>query len=191
MTELDNRIDRFMALMAPVGKTLPLEEIVEKLLDMGFFTAPASTCYHGNWEGGLFQHSDNVTTALLNLTEQMGLRWRRPESPYIVGMFHDLCKCDQYEHEEIGRTMMDEPVFSEGWNYRKDMLLKGHGEKSVMLAATLTDLTYEEVLCIKYHMGAFVPKEEWNDYTRAIHHFKNVLWTHTADMMAAHIMEVP
>ena len=38
-----------------------------------------------------------------------------------------------------------------------------------------------------YHMGAFTDKEEWQDYTRAIHRYPNVLWTHQADMIAAHI----
>ena len=188
--DLDERLNKFATVMQPVWKFLDLEKTADLLMDMGFFTAPASSCYHGNWEGGLFEHSVNVTEALVDLTERMGLKWSRPISPYIVGMFHDLCKCDQYEHEVVGYDRNDEPLLSEGWDYRKDMLLKGHGEKSIALAATLTDLTYEEVLCIRYHMGAFVPKEEWNDYTRAIHHFKNVLWTHTADMMAAHIMEV-
>lgn len=48
----------------------------------------------------------------------------------------------------------------------------------------------EEILCIRYHMGAFVDQKEWNDYTRAIHECPNVLWTHTADMIAAHILEI-
>ena len=39
-------------------------------------------------------------------------------------------------------------------------------------------------------MGAFVDQKEWNDYTRAIHKYSNVLWTHTADMIAAHILEI-
>ena len=30
---------------------------VESLDDLGFFTAPASTKYHGAFEGGLFDHS--------------------------------------------------------------------------------------------------------------------------------------
>lgn len=38
-------------------------------------------------------------------------------------------------------------------------------------------------------MGAFTDKEEWNNYTRAIHKYPNVLWTHHADMIAAHIIE--
>lgn len=160
---------------------------VQMLNDMGFFTAPASTKYHGAYEGGLFDHSRNVMEALDFLTSRCGLKWSRPESPFIVGWFHDLCKCDQYRIDNSVPYTVGEPT---RYEYNTNTLLKGHGEKSVMLAATLTDLTIEEVMCIRYHMGAFVPKEEWNDYTGAIHRFDNVLWTHTADMMAAHIREV-
>lgn len=50
---------------------------------------------------------------------------------------------------------------------------------------------FYEAACIRYHMGAFNDKSyEWNDYTRAIHKYPNVLWTHHADMIATHIMEV-
>lgn len=160
---------------------------VQMLTDMGFFTAPASTKYHGAYEGGLFDHSRNVMEALDFLTSRCGLKWSRPKSPFIVGWFHDLCKCDQYRIDNSAPYTVGEPT---RYEYNTNTLLKGHGEKSVMLAATLTDLTIEEVMCIRYHMGAFVPKEEWNDYTGAIHRFDNVLWTHTADMMAAHIQEV-
>ena len=57
-----------------------------------------------------------------------------------------------------------------------------------MMIASHLQLTEEEVMCIRYHMGAFTEKEEWNDYTRAIHKYKNVLWTHHADMIASHII---
>ena len=63
------------------------------------------------------------------------------------------------------------------------------GSYSHLLSQHLS-LTMEEILCIRYHMGAFVDQKEWNDYTRAIHTYPNVLWTHTADMLAAHILEV-
>ena len=76
------------------------------------------------------------------------------------------------------------------YNYNNETLFKGHGDKSVMMLASLMQLTEEEVACIRYHMGAFTDKEEWNDYTRAIHKYPNVLWTHHADMIATHIMEV-
>lgn len=73
------------------------------------------------------------------------------------------------------------------WEYNPDTLLKGHGDKSVMLLSQFYALTEEEIMCIRYHMGAFCPKEEWNDYTRAVRVYPNVLWTHQADMLASHV----
>lgn len=158
------------------------EKSREWLINNGFFTAPASTKYHGAYEGGLFDHSLMVMNTLVTLTEQNGLIWERKVSPYIIGMFHDLCKTDQYRQTfgvtESGMTQ---------YEYNTNTLLKGHGDKSVMIASMLTRLTEEEVLCIRYHMGAFTPKEEWNDYTGAVHKYPNVLWTHHADMIASHV----
>lgn len=75
------------------------------------------------------------------------------------------------------------------WEHNPDTLLKGHGDKSVMLLSMYLPLTMEEILCIRYHMGAFVDQKEWSDYTRAIHLYNTVLWTHHADMIASHILE--
>ena len=72
------------------------EGAVDWLSVHGFFTAPASTKYHGAFEGGLYDHSFDVTHYLLVMTNSLKLAWQREESPYLVGMFHDLCKIDQY-----------------------------------------------------------------------------------------------
>lgn len=152
------------------------------LLTNGFFRAPASTKYHGAYEGGLFDHSLMVTNSLVELSAKNELRWQRAESPFIVGMFHDLCKIDQYRHPK--REMLVE------WEYNPDTLIKGHGDKSVILLSQHMTLTEEEVMCILYHMGAFTDREQWKDYTNAIHMFPNVLWTHHADMIASHIVGV-
>jgi len=117
---------------------------------------------------------------LVDLTEKLHLQWERPESPYIVGFFHDLCKIDNY-------TVC--PFSEGGYTYNDKSLFKGHGDKSLMLLSSLILLTEEEAACIRYHMGAFTKESEWSDYTSAIHKFPNVLFTHTADMMAAHILE--
>ncbi len=174
MRTLEERLELFRREIAP---KLPFS-CEEYLTERGFFTAPASTVYHCSYEGGLFDHSLTVTRLLAELTERNGLVWGRPESPVIVGFFHDLCKADQFA------------AGPEGYVYREDSLLKGHGEKSVMLLSTLCRLTEEEVACVRYHMGAFTPAEEWNDYTRAIHRYPNVLWTHHADMLATHVREL-
>ena len=181
----------------PDGTTVVSDGMMEYLMAYGFFTAPASTKYHGNYEGGLLEHSYTVTKFLLTLTQDNHLIWRKSRSPYIVGMFHDLCKIDQYKlvctepNFELPATDGEVRVsFSARYEYNPDTLLKGHGEKSVMLLSQFYELTEEEIACIRYHMGAFTPKEEWRDYTRAVSMYPNVLWTHQADMLASHVAGV-
>lgn len=172
----------------PNGTPLIPVDMLDWLVSKGFFTAPASTKYHGAHEGGLFQHSSAVMKSLVGLTESCHLEWQNERSPYIVGMFHDLCKIDQYRNTSYGLALDGQPLHNPcEWEYNPHTLLKGHGEKSVMLLSQFYTLTEEEILCIRYHMGAFTPKEEWNDYTGAIHAYPNVLWTHQADMLASHV----
>lgn len=175
----------------PDGTPLVPIDLMDYLWDNGFFTAPASTKYHGNYEGGLLEHSSAVAKFLAQLTEDNHLTWKNPRSPYIVGMFHDLCKIDQYRHPAsdlfVDGMLLPDPS---KWEYNPDTLLKGHGDKSVMLLSQFYTLTEEEIMCIRYHMGAFTDKSEWNDYTRAVHQYPNVLWTHQADMLASHVAGV-
>lgn len=177
----DDRIRAYKQVTEGVAYPIPT---VSELDNIGFFTAPASTKYHGCYEGGLFDHSYNVTIALRDLTQKLGLIWERDDSPYIVGLFHDLCKCDNYR--KIDNVV---PTRFPGYCYAEETLFKGHGIKSVLILSQYLRLTEEEVACIVYHMGAFTDKEEWQDYTNAIHRYPNVLYTHTADMIAAHIIE--
>lgn len=191
-----SEVSDFLKLMKlPDGTPLVPVDMVDWLMTNGFFTAPASTKFHGNHEGGLLEHSASVMKFLVQLTEDNHLNWERPVSPYIVGMFHDLCKINQYRHPVTGhieefngeRT----PIYDEqAWEYNPDTLLKGHGDKSVILLSQFYTLTEEEIMCIRYHMGAFTDKSEWNDYTRAVRNYPNVLWTHQADMLASHVAGV-
>lgn len=151
--------------------------IFDKLRMLGYFSAPASTKYHLAYEGGLFEHSINVAVALIELTYANGLKWQRKESPVYIGLLHDLCKCDQY--------IKDGDIY----RFNTNTTLVGHGDKSATLAKKLLDITEEEEACIINHMGAFDEKDKWTRYTNAIHKFPNVLWTHTADMIASHIVE--
>ena len=156
------------------------ENIIRTLKERGFFVAPASIGHHGQYEGALFDHSYEVAKALVNLTEKLCLKWENERSPYIVGMFHDLCKMDNYVKND-----------NEEWQYNNATLLPGHGEKSVIIALTmLRNLTDEELYCIRWHMGAFDTKENWNSYGRACTNYPNVLYTHTADMIAARIVGI-
>lgn len=187
-----NTVPDFVDFMASSGDEDLVSPDMLKYLSLNhFFTAPASTKYHGNYEGGLFDHSFAVAKFLVRLTEDNHLTWKNPRSPYVVGMFHDLCKIDQYRHP-ASRLITDgvTVVGSFKWEYNPDTLLKGHGDKSVMLLSQFYTLTDEEIMCIRYHMGAFTDKDEWNDYTRAVRNYPNVLWTHQADMLASHVAGV-
>lgn len=171
-----DRLDVFDQLLVKTG--ILKEDDAAVLLDMGYLKAPASKGHHGAYDGGLFNHSYEVTTKLQWLTKYLGLKWSRIHSPIIVGMFHDLCKLDNYI--KIGKD----------WEYNPNVILNGHGEKSVIIAQQFVKLTQEEIACIRWHMGAFDSKENWQYYTRAIGEYPNVLYTHTADMIASQIFMV-
>lgn len=172
----DDRIKLFNDFMKYEKPLFQIE--VDELDELGFFTAPASTKYHGAYMGGLFDHSLATAKALVNLTEKLGLTWERECSPYIVGMYHDLCKCESYIYD----------IETDGYKYNNDIIIPGHGEKSVIILSQRMPLTDEEIACIRWHMGAYEKDPKmWNYYGRAIETYPNVLYTHTADMIASKI----
>lgn len=150
---------------------------VDELVERGFLTCPASTKYHGAYEGGLFDHCFEVVKQLGNLTRGLNLNWEWTRSPHVIGFLHDLCKLDNYSEGAAGYVYSDK------------QLLPGHGAKSVILAQQILDLSEEEMMCIRYHMGAY-EKDEWDFYDRAIRKYPNVLYVHTADMIASKICNV-
>ena len=167
------------------------KSVVETLIGEGFLTAPASTKYHGAYVGGLFDHSVIVANVLSELSLKNSLVWENGKvctSPLRIGILHDLCKIDQY-NEVVEAADKDKICSHYEWN--NDPIIKGHGMKSALYAQALgISLTSEELACIVYHMGAFTDSKEWRDYTNAVNRCPNVLWTHHADMIASHIMEV-
>lgn len=180
----------FIRDMSEVGAGDIAVSCVDTLTEWGFFEMPASTKYHGTREGDLFLHSKNVAHELKRITDACGIKWQDPRSPILIGYFHDLCKCDSYQPLVIGLLVGGGSLEdSSSWEHRKDQVLAGHGDKSVMLASTLCKLTEEEMLCIRYHMGAY-KTDDWDGYDRAIKKYETVLWTHTADMLASKVLGV-
>lgn len=162
------------------GSICSPDMLVEELDKAGFFTAPASTKYHGSYEGGLFDHSYAVARVLNLMTEQMGLVWEDEMSPWIVGLFHDLCKCDAYIKQEDGT-----------YAYNQEQIIPGHAEKSIIVAQQMIAMPVfdeEQLTCIRFHMGAYEGEKVWRNYDRAIKKYPNVLWTHTADMYASKVL---
>ena len=177
----EDRINRYEKLVSNTNLIRSIFISSIDLDDLGFFTAPASTKYHGAYSGGLFDHSLAVAEALVELTNKLGLRWERSASPYIVGLYHDLCKCDAYYSGIETGT----------YKYNTNQILDGHGSKSIIIAQKYISLTDEEIACIRWHMGAYETDTKlWSYYNRAIKEYPNVLYTHTADMIASKILGV-
>ena len=92
---------------------------VERWLErIGYFDAPASKGHHLATKGGLVRHSVTVTRRLVALTDALGVYWPRKESPYLVGMRHDLVKCKCYR--AINGEMRRRGEASEGSRERSE-----------------------------------------------------------------------
>lgn len=180
-----NTFSEFMKL--PDGTPLVPIDLYDWLIDTEFFKKPAAIKWHGNYSGGLFDHSLAVARTLVNMTKDLKLKWQNERSPYIIGMFHDMCKVDDYCR--VPHDRCPEHLSKDGqWTYNNNKILTGHGDKSVMLLSQFINLTEEELFCIRFHMGAY-EKESWNEYDRAIRAYENVLWTHSADMYASKVLD--
>lgn len=158
----------------------------QKLAEIGFFTQPASKGHHLAKVGGLVRHSINVTLRLEQLTATLGVEWSRKESPYIVGMLHDLVKCRCYR--AVAGAQGAEPE----WEYVQPTY-PGHGTCSVAIAAELgIRLNPDEIAAIIYHMGAFSFGKEYSDkeFNAAMDKFApQIIATHSADMYASAVDE--
>lgn len=147
-------------------------ELLAWLESTDFFTAPASTKYHGAYPGGLVDHSLNVYFTLIDgpLAREYSAQTRA-----ICALLHDICKADYYEREE-----------SDGKYRVNDRFPFGHGEKSVLLIERHMKLAEPEALAIRWHMGAYDDAARGGSRTlsEAMKKTPLVLALHTADMMA-------
>lgn len=158
-----------------------------------FFTAPASTRYHGACEGGLLEHSLNVYDCLCDILsrprmkEVYGIEYSE-ESIAIAALLHDVCKVNFYKvayrnvKDETGRWVQT-PYYT-----IEDTLPYGHGEKSAYIVSGFMKLTREEAFAIRYHMG-FSGTEDPGNVGKALEMFPLAYALSCADMEAAFIME--
>ena len=158
-----------------------------------FFTAPASTRFHGAYEGGLVEHSLNVYECLRDymdrerVKELYGLE-ASDEIIAIVALIHDLCKMNFYK-PGFRNVKDDNGVWQKVPTYEiDDKLPYGHGEKSVYIISGFMRLTREEAFAIRYHMG-FSGSEEPRNVGAAFEMFPLAFALSTADMEATYFLE--
>ena len=171
-----------------------LMEWVEHETD--FFTAPASTRYHGSYEGGLLEHSLNVYDRLVwEMENTVGAGWQEiysTESIAIIALFHDLCKIDRYIITEKWRKDENGDWEAyEAYEYNKEKAEMGHGAQSVFYLQKFIQLTELEAQAIFWHMGAY----DISPYATLAACSETFKWnplaflTHRADMAATYVTE--
>ena len=169
------------------------DKLLDFLMKSDFFTAPASTRYHGACEGGLLAHSLNVYDCLVDILnrprvkELYGIEYS-DESIAIAALMHDVCKVNFYKtsfrnaKDETGKWV-SVPYYT-----IEDNLPYGHGEKSVYIVSGFMRLTRDEAFAIRYHMG-FSGTEDPGNVGRALEMFPLAYALCCADMEAAFLME--
>lgn len=180
-----------------------VDYLMEDLDSWGFFKMPASCRKHSSYEGGLVKHSLHVCQMAKMLREQVLLV--RPDlesllsmdSIIIASLLHDVCKAGIYQ--KITRKQKNEIGLWEtnsAYNIDYSYLPVGHGEKSViMLLRSGLDLSDDEILAIRWHMGGWDLPYQSQEMTASQKRTREitplVTLIHTADAMAADLMERP
>lgn len=123
-----------------------IDKLIAYMEESGFFTAPASTKYHGSYEGGLAKHSWNVYRHFAELLEITG-NVVPLDSVIISALLHDLCKVGAY----LGTA--------KPYVYN-DQHPKGHALLSIERARAFIPTSSLEDGLIKYHMGPWASFEK-------------------------------
>jgi len=152
MTIVTNTEEKIRALLESTHRE-GINCLIGYLVQEGFFTAPASTKFHGCYLGGLANHSFRVYELLLN-TKPNILKLDaitnsgqkplpiQPANIIIAALLHDVCK--------VGAYIGDEKPYK----YNK-ATPKGHALLSIERIKKHIELTELEELMIKYHMGVY------------------------------------
>lgn len=184
-----NRKEDFIRLYTQYVKRPGAAELLEWLEDTDFFTAPASTRFHGNYEFGLCEHSVNVWEELVRLLRAYPEVKVSGETAAIVALLHDLCKIGCYKTELRNKKENGMWRSVPTYVFQEDFCYGGHGSKSVYLIQDFMRLTPEEAVAVNCHMG-FADRAP-GDYSLGNAFEKHPLaWLlHTADSAATYIRE--
>jgi len=161
-----------------------IEDLIDYLENKtDFFKAPASTKHHLAKEGGLLEHSLNVYERL-----STHLGYNNP-TVAIVALLHDICKANYYS-VSTKNVKNDKGVWEQVPYYTvNDQIPLGHGEKSVIIIQRYIDLTLEEIMAIRWHMGGYEAKENYSYISKAFSNYPLALHLHIADLEAAYLDE--
>lgn len=202
-TELENQRKLFVETVHQYIKRDGIEDLLAWLDTTDFYTAPASTKYHGNYAGGLAKHCLTVYHELVFLMHGFNgfvdsgnqPKWHEKssakytmENVAIVALFHDLCKVGTYkiDYRNVKKdgAWVSEPYYT----HCEDFKYGGHGSKSVYQCMRFIQLLPYEAAAINAHMGAF----DQSTYSQpsTVYGDNPLAWLlHVADESATYILD--
>lgn len=195
----DEKKNLFENLLRSTGRK-GIEDVIAFLNGTDFYDAPSSASYHSNYKGGLLDHSLLVYTCAMKLREMYielkpELASRLDVNSVILStLLHDICKvCFYKEKEKWKKNENDQWVSYTGYEI-EDTFPIGHGEKSViMLLKVGLDLTPDEMIAIRFHMGSWDGALLTNDvkysYQSAMNNCPLVPLVQTADNTSSLLLE--
>ena len=209
--DIIENVKRFEELLGKIGRD-GIENLLSYIRKSDFYTAPASTRFHGAYEGGLLQHSLNVYDCLMAKKENP--IWREileevgDESLIIMSLLHDICKTYYYGISTKNQKTYDPEKVSksEKWAVKHDAggdfiwetvncymvdnrMPLGHGEKSVIILSQYIKLKEAEIYAIRWHMGFSESPALYGDLGAAMELHPVVLALHEADLESSKILE--
>ncbi len=185
--------ERFLEICHTHIKREGLDRLLDWLEKSDFYEAPASTKYHGNYAGGLLEHSLNVYDCMRRVAKHYPNYPIPEESVAICALFHDLCKVNFYQkgYRNVKDEATGQWVKKEIYEINEKFPI-GHGEKScIILQWFFSKLTVPELLAIRYHMGSFDAAVKGGDFgiSRAYEMEPLAPMLHLADLEATYLME--
>ncbi len=155
------KVDMFEKLLQSTGRE-GVHEVIEFLRKTDFYTAPASSKFHSNYQNGLLDHSLVVYVLAdkykdLVLSEKPELSDKISDDRIIItSLLHDVCKsCMYIPAKRWKKDSSNNWIEYQGYEIN-DTFPIGHGEKSVIMLQNIgLVMNPDEMLAIRYHMGFF------------------------------------
>ena len=187
-----NGTDGFDSLLLST-KRPGISNLISWLHTTDFYTAPASTKFHGCEERGVLYHSLTVYDCAKDIEGSLiSANIKIPyDSIVIAALLHDICKANCYETYLKNVKVTNEDgtfqwVQETAYKFDETFHYGGHGSKSVYLAQKYIDLTNAEAVAINCHMG-FADVKNPSPISDAYSAYPLAWLIHVADEMSTFI----
>lgn len=188
----EQNFDQFMKIVQSIQFNRSPDKFIEFLSQGDFFYTVGARAHHDNIEGGLYNHSKKVFKAMKILNKVSNVEKYSDQSLFYMSFGHDICKINIYKpKEQWYKDDKNNWQSKLGWQIIDDFPV-GHGQKSIILMMKHVQLTNEQMLAIRWHMGGFdqYTKDPIGKHTYAEAESMTPLtrMLHIADLMAVTLL---